>query len=84
MILHYNILYTWITCLRCVNNLPQVCLIIEDCGGLDKIETLQEHQNAHIYKLAFEIIDKYFSSDEVSELFEENNSQNWVFHLNTR
>jgi len=45
-------------------NSQEVCLIIEDCGGLDKIETLQEHQNAHIYKLAFEIIDKYFSSDE--------------------
>ncbi|EDO31940.1 predicted protein, partial [Nematostella vectensis] len=29
--------------------------------GLDKIELLQHHQNEEIYKLAFEMIDRYFS-----------------------
>ncbi|XP_043927965.1 importin subunit alpha-4 [Protopterus annectens] len=41
--------------------------IIEECGGLEKIEALQQHENEDIYKLAFEIIDQYFSGDELDE-----------------
>lgn len=33
---------------------------------MDKIESLQQHENEDIYKLAFEIIDQYFSGDDVS------------------
>lgn len=40
---------------------------IEDCGGLDRIEDLQKHQNKQIYKLAFDIIDKYFSCEDYLE-----------------
>lgn len=35
-------------------------------SGLEKIENLQQHENEDIYKLAFEIIDLYFSGDDVS------------------
>lgn len=38
------------------------------CGfsGLEKVEQLQNHENEDIYKLAYDIIDQFFSSDDVS------------------
>lgn len=40
-----------------------VANLIEECGGLDKIEMLQSHDNQEIYRMAFTIIDTYFSPE---------------------
>ena len=47
------------------NDLMALTSQIEECGGLDRIEEMQNHRNEEIYKLAYDIIDRYFT-DEVS------------------
>jgi len=41
-------------------------IIIEECGGLDTIENLQEHQNQHIYEISVSIIEQFFQLEEVN------------------
>ena len=52
-----------------------VAAMVEECGGLDKIESLQNHENVEIYKLAYEIIEQYFS-DDAEEDAEVNDNDN--------
>ncbi|XP_050393133.1 importin subunit alpha-7 isoform X1 [Patella vulgata] len=61
------------------NNVNTYAVLVEECYGLDKIEFLQSHENREIYQKAFDIIEKYFGSEEedkaIAPQVDENNQQ---------
>ena len=44
-----------------IGELDSIALMIEECGGVDKLEELQNHENQQIYEKALDIIQHYFS-----------------------
>jgi importin subunit alpha-6/7 len=44
--------------------LDRVVDLITDCGGLNAIEELQNHENANIYNRAVKVLETYFGAEE--------------------
>ncbi|XP_014253052.1 importin subunit alpha-1 [Cimex lectularius] len=44
------------------NELDRIALMVQESGGVDKIEDLQQHENEQIYNKCATIIDKYFNT----------------------
>ena len=62
------------------NNLEQVCVLVEESEGLDKIEALQQHENQEVYRLALSIIEKYFTEEVSANCWEGEHSRSVLSH----
>jgi len=69
------------------DNQNLMALQIEECGGIEKINDLQGHENDEIYRKAYNIIDLYFSDgdEEVANLAPtvNQNTGEYDFPMNT-
>merc|ERR1719187_1663432 len=45
----------------------KVAMMIEECGGLDRIENLQTHENEAIYQKALQIIETFFPDENAED-----------------
>ncbi|XP_053274800.1 importin subunit alpha-8 isoform X1 [Pleuronectes platessa] len=57
----------------------KLSLLVEELGGLDRIELLQNHDNDMVYQAAHSLIGKYFAEDEIDGVKVDTTSDAFVF-----
>ncbi|XP_015270417.1 PREDICTED: importin subunit alpha-1-like [Gekko japonicus] len=57
----------------------KLCVLVEELGGLEKIEALQTHENNAVYQSALNLIEKYFSGDDDENLNPDVNEETKTF-----
>lgn len=66
LLLPTKLVYSGFLCLiqaaEKMGEVSSVAMVIEECGGLDKLENLQTHENEQIYQKVVQLIDNYFSN----------------------
>nr|XP_046265118.1 importin subunit alpha-1-like isoform X2 [Scatophagus argus] len=72
-----------LTVAHTTGDIGKVCLMIEELGGLDKIEGLQTHDNEAVYKSSLNIIDRFFSdgNEDDESVVPEATAEGYTFQI---